>query len=193
MLSTMQDAYALTVQTLFEQGARVFADSEVVTFTGIGTRHIRFAEVAKRARRLSAALHRLGVQPGERVGTFLWNTQEHLEAYFAVPCMGAVLHTLNLRLFPAQLTGVVSDAEDKVILVDASVVPLLARVAADLTTVERFVVVGAGDASALGEVASYDELLMAEPPGFDWPEVDERAAAAMCYTSGTTGPPKGVV
>src|ERR1019366_4671676 len=98
-------------------------------------------------------LARLGVQPGDRVGTFLWNNQEHLEAYLAVPCMGAVLHKLNLRLFPA---------------------PLLARVAADLTTVERFVVVGAGDASALGEVVSYDELLMAERPGFDWPEVDER-------------------
>ena len=192
MLSTMQD-FPLTITHLFRHGRLVHGRSEVITATDGGTRQATFCEVADRVDRLAAALTRLGVQPGDRVGTFLWNTQEHLEAYLAVPCMGAVLHTLNLRLFPAQLSAVVNDAEDKVILVDASVAPLLARVAADLTTVEHFVVVGTGDASALGEVASYDELLMAEPPGFDWPEVDERSAAAMCYTSGTTGPPKGIV
>jgi fatty-acyl-CoA synthase len=188
----MQD-FPLTITHLFRHGRLVHGRSEVITATDGGTRQATFCEVADRVDRLAAALTRLGVQPGDRVGTFLWNTQEHLEAYLAVPCMGAVLHTLNLRLFPAQLSAVVNDAEDKVILVDASVAPLLARVAADLTTVEHFVVVGTGDASALGEVASYDELLMAEPPGFDWPEVDERSAAAMCYTSGTTGPPKGIV
>jgi fatty-acyl-CoA synthase len=192
VLSTMQD-FPLTITHLFRHGRLVHGRSEVITATDGGTRQATFCEVADRVDRLAAALTRLGVQPGDRVGTFLWNTQEHLEAYLAVPCMGAVLHTLNLRLFPAQLSAVVNDAEDKVILVDASVAPLLARVAADLTTVEHFVVVGTGDASALGEVASYDELLMAEPPGFDWPEVDERSAAAMCYTSGTTGPPKGIV
>jgi fatty-acyl-CoA synthase len=192
VLSTMQD-FPLTITHLFRHGRLVHGRSEVITATDGGTRRATFCEVADRVDRLAAALTRLGVGPGDRVGTFLWNTQEHLEAYLAVPCMGAVLHTLNLRLFPAQLTAVVNDAEDKVILVDASVVPLLARVAADLTTVEHFVVVGTGDARALGEVLSYDELLTGERPGFDWPEVDERSAAAMCYTSGTTGPPKGVV
>ncbi len=139
---------------------------------------------------------RLGIQPGDRVATFGWNTQEHLEAYFAVPSMGAVLHTLNLRLFPDQLAFVVNHAEDRVIFVDASVIPLLARVADQLKTVEHFVVVGtdtAGAGAALGAVLGYEELLAAEEPGYGWPDVDERSAAAMCYTSGTTGDPKGVV
>src|SRR5207245_9381695 len=130
----------------------------------------------------------------DRVGTFAWNTQEHLEAYYAMPGMGSVLHTLYLRLFPEQLSYVINHAEDRVILVDATIIPLLARVARDLKTVEHFVVMGEGDSSPLGEnVLSYEELLAAESPGFEWPELDERSAAAMCYTSGTTGHPKGVV
>jgi fatty-acyl-CoA synthase len=116
-----------------------------------------------------------------------------MEAYFAIPCMGAVLHTLNLRLFPDQLSYIINHAEDRAIIVDDSLVPLLARVAKDLRTVERFIVVGQGDASPLGEVLRYDDLLAGETAGFDWPEIDERSAAAMCYTSGTTGNPKGVV
>ncbi|HEX2738122.1 MAG TPA: long-chain fatty acid--CoA ligase, partial [Acidimicrobiia bacterium] len=146
---------------------------------------------------LAAALHRLGIAPGDRVGTFAWNTQEHLEAYFAIPVMGAVLHTLNIRLFPEQLAYVTNHAEDRVVIVDASVIPLLARVAAELKTVEHYIVIGDGDADALtvngATVLRYDELLAAEQPGFAWPDVDERAASAMCYTSGTTGNPKGVV
>ena len=135
------------------------------------------------------------MQPGDRVGTFLWNTQEHLEAYLAVPSMGAVLHTLNLRLFPEQLEYVVNHGEDKVVIVDATVLPLLAKVASGLTTVEHYVVVGPleGSESLGGTVHSYAELLAGQPETFDWPELDERSAAAMCYTSGTTGNPKGVV
>src|SRR5581483_4824086 len=112
MHSTMQDDYQLTVNALFEHGASVFADSEVITFDGVGTRRASFAQVAARARQLAAALNRLGVKPGDRVGTFCWNCQEHLEAYFAVPCIGAVLHTLNLRLFPEQIAYIVNHAED---------------------------------------------------------------------------------
>ena len=125
----------------------------------------------------------------------MWNNQPHLEAYLAVPSMGAVLHTLNLRLFPEQLAYVINHAEDKVIIVDAMLVPLLARVRGQLTTVKH-VIVADGDGSAdaiFGPTSDYEELVTAEEPGFDWPQLDERQAAAMCYTSGTTGNPKGVV
>ena len=137
------------------------------------------------------------MRPGDRVGTFAWNNQEHMEAYLAIPCMGAVLHTLNIRLFPEQLSYVVNHAADKVVIVDDSLVQLLAGVLKDLRTVEAFILVGKGDGSALAAtgkpVYRYEELLAAESLDFPWPEIDERAAAAMCYTSGTTGNPKGVV
>ena len=196
--STMQD-FPLTIGMILRHGQTVYGDSEVVTFEGESSRRAPYTDVAERVERLAAVLARLGVEGGDRVGTFCWNNQEHLEAYLAVPTMGAVLHTLNIRLFPEQLTYVVNHAEDKVVIVDDSLVPLLAKVAADLKTVERYLVVGDGDASALeaaaasAEVLRYDELLAAEAPGFAWPDLDERAAAAMCYTSGTTGNPKGVV
>ncbi|MEK6289526.1 MAG: long-chain fatty acid--CoA ligase [Acidobacteriota bacterium] len=195
MHSTMQDR-PLTINHIFEHSRRVHADSEVVTFMGDHSRRAPYRAVGDRAELLAAALKRLGIGEGDRVGTFAWNNQEHLEAYFAIPCMGAVLHTLNLRLFPEQLTYVINHAEDRVIIVDDSIVPLLARVAKDLKTVERYIVVGSGDASALdasGDVLRYDEIIAAEQQGFEWPELDERSAAAMCYTSGTTGNPKGVV
>lgn len=196
MRSTMPD-FPLTITMIFRHGREVYAGSEVVTFEGDHTRRATFAEVAERADRLAAGLTRLGVQQGDRVGTFSWNTQEHLEAYFAVPCMGAVLHTLNLRLFPDQLAYVINHAQDKVIIVDDSIIPLLARVADQCKTVEYFIVVGDGDASALSafgdRVLRYEDLLAAEQPGFAWPDLDESAAAAMCYTTGTTGDPKGVV
>jgi len=190
--STMQDA-PLSIRSVFDYGRRVFANSQVITFEGEGCRKASFAEVGARAEKLAAALQKLGVRPGDRVGTFQWNNQEHLEAYFAVPCMGAVLHTLNIRLFPEQLAYVINHAEDDVILVDASLVPLLAKVVDDLEKRPTFILVGEGDASALGEVLHYEDLLAAESGGFDWPEIEERQAAAMCYTSGTTGNPKGVV
>ncbi|MAI80992.1 MAG: long-chain fatty acid--CoA ligase [Deltaproteobacteria bacterium] len=190
--STMQET-PLSITSLLRHGQRIFADSEVITFEGDHTRRARFAEVATRAEKLASALHRLGVRPGDRVGTFQWNNQEHLEAYFAVPCMGAVLHTLNIRLFPEQLSYVINHAEDDVILVDHSLVPLLARVVDDLEKKPKFILVGEGDGAELGEVLHYEELLAAESGGYEWPEIDERQAAAMCYTSGTTGNPKGVV
>ena len=192
--STMQDDYQLTILPLFRHGRQVHADSTVTTFTGDGYTVATFAEVAERADRLAAALTSLGVRQGDRVGTFLWNNQTHLEAYLAIPCMGAVLHTLNIRLFPEQLAYVINHAADRVIIVDASIAPLLARVRDQLTTVEHIIVKGTGDTSGLGEgLLDYDDLLAAAPSGFEYPEVDERSGMAMCYTSGTTGNPKGVM
>jgi fatty-acyl-CoA synthase len=188
----MQD-HPLTIQMLFDYGRRVYADSRVVTLMGDHSRSASFAQVAERAERLAAALRRLGINEGDRIGTFAWNTQEHLEAYMAIPSMGAVLHTLNIRLFPEQLAYVINHAEDRVIILDDTLIPLLARVAGEIKTVEHFIIIGSGDASALGDVLRYEEIIASESAEFDWPQIDERSAAAMCYTSGTTGNPKGVV
>jgi fatty-acyl-CoA synthase len=194
--STMSD-FPLTINAILRHGRRVHATSECVTFTGDGVRRATYAQVADNADRLAAGLRRLGIGSGDPVGTFMWNNQEHLEAYFAVPCLGAVLHTLNIRLSHEQLVYVTNHAGDRVVIVDASLLPAIGPVAAELTTVEAWIVVGDGDAAALEAtgrpVHRYDELLAAETPGFAYSEPDENAAAAMCYTSGTTGDPKGVV
>jgi fatty-acyl-CoA synthase len=194
--STMQDDFPLTVTAILEHGSRVFGESQCVTWTGGGEpRRASYAQIGRNARRLASALSALGVGIGDRVGTFCWNSQEHLEAYYAVPCMGAVLHTLNIRLPAGQLAHIINHAEDKVILVDASLLPLLAQIAPGLRTVEAYVVIGAGDADVLGDVPRHDyaRLLAGGDERFEWPVLDERAPAAMCYTSGTTGDPKGVV
>jgi fatty-acyl-CoA synthase len=192
MKSTMQDA-PLLIRDLLFHGQQVHGDSSVITVEEGGHRAATFAEVAVRAEKLAAALTRLGIEQGDRVGTFCWNNQGHLEAYLAIPCMGAVLHTLNIRLPAEQLAYVINHAEDRCIIVDASLIPLLAAIKDDLKTVETIIVAGEGDSAALGESLSYERLLAAEEPGFEWPDLDERSAAAMCYTSGTTGNPKGVV
>lgn len=194
MLSTMQDG-PLLVSGILRHGQQVYGASKVVTIVGPDGESIEesFTQVAERSERLAGALDRLGIGDGDRVGTFLWNNQTHQEAYLAIPSMGAVLHTLNLRLFPEQLAYVINHAEDQVIIVDASLIPLLARVRDQLTTVKHIVVAGSGDTTALGDTLSYEELLAAAEPGYAWPALDERQAAAMCYTSGTTGNPKGVV
>src|SRR3954469_79266 len=191
----MQDR-PLTVASILRHGAAVFADSTVVTVGDKGNRRASFAEVAERSHRLANALASLGVSGDDRVGTFMWNNQEHLEAYLAIPSMGAVLHTLNIRLFPEQVVYIANHAEDRVVIVDASLVPVFAKLLPQLETVRSVVVAGAFEPNAFDganvEVLSYDELLAANAPSYNWPDIDERDTAAMCYTSGTTGNPKGV-
>ena len=189
--STIPD-FPLTIHGIFEHGERIYASSEVATYAGDHFRRASYAQVADRARRLATALAKLGIGAGDRVGTFAWNNQEHLEAYYAVPCMGAVLHCINIRLFPEQLVYIVNHAADRVIIVDGSLAPLLAKLAPHFTTVERYIVTGEG-AGLPGEVLRYEDLIAASEPVSQWPDVPESSAAAMCYTSGTTGNPKGVV
>ncbi|MGD0069785.1 MAG: long-chain fatty acid--CoA ligase [Streptosporangiaceae bacterium] len=196
MRSTMMD-FPLTVRHIFEHGRTTYADSEVVTNEADGVRRITFGALADRADQLAAGLRRLGVGAGDRVATFAWNTQEHQEAYFAIPGMGAVMHTINIRLSAEQIRYVIGHAGDSVILADASLAPILAPVLAaggdELSTLRHLIVYGKGDRSELPKHIDYEELLAAEQPGYPWPEIEETAAAAMCYTSGTTDLPKGVV
>ncbi len=196
MRSTMMD-FPLTVRHIFEHGRTTYADSEVVTNEADGVRRITFGALADRADQLAAGLRRLGVGPGDRVATFAWNTQEHQEAYFAIPGMGAVMHTINIRLSAEQLRYVIGHAGDSVIIADASLAPILAPVLAargdELATLRHLIVYGEGDRSGLPKHIDYEALLAAEQPGYPWPEIEETAAAAMCYTSGTTDLPKGVV
>ena len=197
MFSTMQD-FPLTITAIMRYGTTVHEAREVVTATEDGVRRRSYGEVGPRVARLANALRGLGVDGDQRVATFMWNNTEHLEAYLAIPAMGAVLHTLNIRLFPDQLIYIANHAEDEIVLVDGSLIPLLARVLREMKTVRHVIVVGAGDVSPLAdmgkELHAYDDLLAAASDTFDWPDdLDERQAAAMCYTSGTTGNPKGVV
>ncbi|NUR30237.1 MAG: long-chain fatty acid--CoA ligase [Catenulispora sp.] len=197
MRSTMQET-PLSISTLLTFGSTVYGRSQVHTVTADGLRSASFAEVGARAAQLAHALRDdLGIRGDDRVATFMWNNQEHLEAYLAVPSMGAVLHTLNIRLFPDQVVYIANHAEDKVVLVDGSLIPLLARVLPRFATVEHVVIVGEGDPAPLQpagkNIHRYEDLLAGKPTAYDWPAVVETDAAAMCYTSGTTGNPKGVV
>ncbi len=191
----MQDDFPLTLQHIRRRLSVCGPQTEVVTLAAPDTvRRASFGEVSQRVDRLARVLGQLGVKPGERVGTFAWNNQRHFELYFAVPCMGAVLHTLNIRLFDEQITYIVNHAEDRVIFVDDSLVPILEKLAPSFRTVTQYVVMGDGDTGTLPNALHYEDLLEQAGPGdFDYPELDERQAAALCYTSGTTGNPKGVL
>ena len=189
----MQHDYPLTLRLVLDRMRRLYADSEIVSVSGGDLTRATYGEVVERIERLAGALTELGVGQGDRVATFAWNTRQHLEAYMGVPCIGAVLHTLNVRLFADQLTYIVNHAEDRVIIVEDSLVPLLEKLAPTFETVEHYVVIGDGDTGELPNALRYEELLEAQAPGYDFPEFDDRQAAGLCYTSGTTGNPKGVL
>jgi acyl-CoA synthetase (AMP-forming)/AMP-acid ligase II len=193
----MQD-YELSLQHILWRIERLHQRKEIVTKREQGVHRMTNAEMVPRINQLAGALKRLGVKPGDRVATLAFNNYRHLELYYAVPCMGAVLHTLNLRLFPQHLEFIVNDAEDKVLFVDQTLIPLLKPLIGKIPSVEKIVVMadggtGSGADTGLGETLDYETLLKSESDSYPWPKLSERMAAAMCYTSGTTGNPKGTV
>lgn len=197
MKSTMQDEQ-LTVASIVGHASTVHGERKIFTAHGAGKiSSMTYRELAVRAARLANALREIGIRGDERVATLQWSNQEHLDSYAAVPSMGAVLHTLNLRLPPDQLVWITSHADDRVVIVDHTVLGLLAAALPKMTSVHTVLVTGDGDLSPLEgcgkSVVRYDEVVAEQPETFDWPDLDERSAAAMCYTSGTTGHPKGVV
>ena len=187
----------LSISYLFDRAEKYHRNKQIITATATGRERITYGEWADRTRRLGGALDALGISATGRVGTFAWNTQRHLELYFAAPCSGRILHTLNIRLFPEQITYIVNHAEDEVIFIDTSIYPLIEPLLTTFTTVKHLVFMydGKGEVptSVPGfQVHEYEALLAAAAP-VQWPVVDENQAASMCYTSGTTGNPKGVV
>ena len=194
----MQD-YELSLQHVLWRLERLHQKKEVVTKRDQGVvDRMTNGEMVPRINRLAGALKRLGIKPGDRVATLAYNNHRHLELYYAVPCMGAVLHTLNLRLFPQHLEFIVNDAEDKVLFVDQPLIPLLKPLLGKIPSVQQIVLMTDTPAAShhedgFGTLLDYEALLVAESESYPWPKLSERMAAAMCYTSGTTGNPKGVV
>jgi fatty-acyl-CoA synthase len=193
--NTMMD-YPLTLQHIYNRALQFFPQREVVDVTADSYIRSSYGQVCNNARRIASALHALGIARGDRVGTLAWNTICHLELYLAIPCMGAVLHTLNLRLASDQLAFIIQDAGDSVIFVDADLLPLLDKIPEALKDVKLLVVMNGSalaTTSQLPPIRAYEDLIANAPADYSWPELDERDACAMCYTSGTTGYPKGVV
>jgi fatty-acyl-CoA synthase len=196
MLGLMQDR-PIALPHVFHRAEQLFGHKEIITASTDGEQRITIAEWAVRVRRLATALDKLGISADARVGTFCWNTAAHLELYLAAPCTGRVLHTLNIRLFPEQLSYIVNHAEDEIIFVDRSLLPLLWPLTDQMATVRHFVVIDDGADAPIPDdprVLHYERLLAeSEPFAGRFAVDDENTAAAMCYTSGTTGNPKGVV
>ncbi|WP_078408554.1 long-chain fatty acid--CoA ligase [Priestia abyssalis] len=187
----------LTVPLMMERAEKFFGKKEVISRTGSGIRRVSYSEIAERTRKLSSMLSHLGVQKGDKVGTFAWNHHWHLEAYFAIPGAGAVLHTINIRLDPKQIAYIINHAEDKVLLIDECFLPLFEQIKNDLPTVEAYIVMT--DSEELPQtnfhpVYHYDQFIEQGNPQFEFcKDIKELEPAGLCYTSATTGNPKGVV
>ncbi len=186
-------AEPLTITRLMRAALKNHPRREIVSRSGSGELvRYTYTEFGKRVAQLANALHALGVRPGDRVASFGWNTREHLELYYAVPCMGAVLHTTNVRLFAEQVAYVFDHAGDSWVFVDADLVPAVQKAIDAAPGAKRgYVIIGEGEAT-LPDAHTYEALLAGQPETYDWPELDENAGALLCYTSATTGNPKGV-
>lgn len=189
--------YPLTTNAILEYGNRVFPNKEVITRLPDGTRHqYSFHDMYLRTKKLANALvQQLDIKPGDKVATYAWNHYQHLELYYAIPGTGAVCHPLNIRLSPDQVEYIVNHAEDKVIFIDATLVPFIEKIVPLIPNVQHFILLNAKKdfKTTLPNTIHYEELIANEPEDFEWLDVDENVACAMCYTSGTTGSPKGVL
>lgn len=190
----MQDR-PLQISAIIRHGARYSSKREIVSRGGDGTiMRYSFRDAEVRARRLAKGLERLGVRRSDRIASLAWNTHYHLEMFYGVPGMGAVLHTLNPRLWEEQLMYIVGHAEDRVLMFDPDMLDLVTRLSPQLPSVETYVMLGSREALPRDcplDVIAYEDLLADDD--YDWPEFDERTASILCYTSGTTGMPKGVL
>ncbi|RYY78496.1 MAG: long-chain fatty acid--CoA ligase, partial [Comamonadaceae bacterium] len=196
MLGLMQDR-PLLISSLIEHAATFHPATEIVSRLPEGTLHrTHWRGVRDRSRQVANAMSALGVQAGDRVGTLAWNTHRHLELYYGVSGTGAVLHTVNPRLFPDQIDYIVNHAEDKVLYFDVGFAPLVEKLAPRLRTVSAFIAMADRahmPAIDVPNLLCHEELLAAQSTDYTWPEFDERSASSLCYTSGTTGNPKGVL
>jgi fatty-acyl-CoA synthase len=187
----------LLISAIIKHAALYHRDTEIVTRTVEGPLHrYTYGEAERRSKRLARVLLKLGVKPGDRVGTLAWNTFRHFELYYAISGIGAVCHTINPRLFDEQIVYIINHAADRLLFVDTSFVPLIDRLAPHLPADCRIVLMteeGAAPATSFPRLPCYETLIAAEDEDFEWPEFDERTAAALCYTSGTTGKPKGAL
>ena len=196
MLGLMQDR-PLLISSLIEHAATFHPRTEIITRLPDGSfDRTDWRGIHGQTKRVAQGLKELGIQLGDRVGTLAWNTRRHLELYFGVSGSGAVLHTINPRLFPEQLTYIINHAEDRVLFFDASLAPLVVQLAPELKSVEAYVVMCSRQDMPemdLPNLLCYDELVSGQGGDYDWPVFDERSASSLCYTSGTTGNPKGVL
>jgi fatty-acyl-CoA synthase len=194
MKGLMMDDYPLTLTHFFERSQRLFGKKALATRVPGGPLfRYTYADFAQRVRRLAGALQALGLGRGERVATFAWNSHRHLELYWAAPLLGGVLHTVNIRLAPQDLTYIMNHAEDAVLFVDRSLWPAIEPIRKDLRSVRRYVVMPDVPGDLPPGALDYETLVQHAPPVTAWPQLEETDAAGMCYTSGTTGHPKGVV